>query len=468
MNIDLHDNDFDAFMKDKFEGHTSNPPPEYWDQIENQLNLRNVVHGKRTIFYWLGAAAASIVLITSLYYTFNENPANTLRYSNRIHSTEQQKQNWDQLINENPVKNIRKNTLINQNSIPDTINNSVSSQSKKEVSFPKSVPSAAKTIPAYTNSIINEAAIAFQNPQPLPASNSKSLLNDTTQNVQIISPFTITSNTPETALNENTPLKNTVDSIKNVTPLSDSLIAAVTGNSQPAPASKHRIAYEVFFTPGYSYRAVTDNQTYYNSEYNKAYFDKRDKGYFTFSTGFLANYKINSKISLSSGFSYDQYSQEFSTESFHVNYDGTQDAWIYTSSGDLHFKITASDSISQNDILRSSIRFSHINVPLLLEYRFAKYYLIDVGISYSYLISQKLNLRAENYEGNCETTPISGIKKSSLCLNLGIGREIPLKNNFSLIIQSSVNIFLTTINDKASVKSYPFSIGLQTGLKYSL
>ncbi len=468
MSIDLHENDFDAFMKHKFEGHTSSPLPEYWDQIESQLNHQNVVQGKRTIRYWLGAvAAAAIILAISLYYTVKENPANPLKYSDTIHSSVQHKKDFDQFVPENTVYNTRKNARNTQNSKPENKNNLLSSEPDQEVRSKKTDPFTIETNPVSTNIISKETTIALKNPELLHESLIKNAFNDTVLKEQTISPFTNTVITGKTAVNENV-LFNVTDSIQPFNPFTDTIIASLAGNTKPAPTPKHRMSYEVFFTPGYSYRTLSDNRAYYNPEYNKAYFDKHDKGYITFSSGLLTNYKINGKISISSGLSYAQYSQEFSTESFHVNYDGAQDAWIYTSSGDLHFKITASDSISQNDILRSSVRFSYINIPLLFEYKFAKHYFIDAGISYSYLISQTLNLKAENYDGNCETTPISGLKKNSFCFNLGIGREIPLNNNFSLIIQPSINLFITSINDKASVKSYPFSIGLQTGLRYSL
>ena len=231
---------------------------------------------------------------------------------------------------------------------------------------------------------------------------------------------------------------------------------------------KKRLSFEMFFTPGFTFRTVSNNQIHYNSEYNKAYFDKRDKGAFTFAAGMLLDVKASEKISLSTGVTYSQYSQGFSTESFHLNYTDSQNGWLYTSTGDLYFKIISTDTISQNDILRSSIRFSYINIPLIFKYRFAKNYFVDAGLSLNLLMNQTLNLQAENFDGEFEATPINDLERINFILNLGIGREFSLRNKFSLVINPGINIYLTSINNDATVKSYPFTIGLQAGLKYSL
>jgi hypothetical protein len=492
MSIDIHDNDFDDFIKNKYEGHTSSPPEAYWNEIEARLNAPKGTNLKRHITsHWLPyAAAAALLLAISAYFVFtekpakilhysdsanltkgdsaNENKANTLQYSNTTGKPESLKHNPDKKINtfsENDEYIVDKQTeviaLSNNIEIREinktqknTLTEPVSNYTANSNLSTSKISSAALTT-LKSAELVNRA-ITFQAINDTSLKNIKSIPEIDSKHVTII------------ALNENTNYKQGFDSILPSGFPPDNINSTEAMTNKTRLGLKKRLSFELFFTPGYTYRTVSNNQIHYSSEYNKAYFDKRDKGAFTFAAGMLVDVKASDKISLTTGLTYSQYSQGFSTESYHLNYTDSQNAWLYTSTGNLYFKIVSSDSISQNDILRSSVRFSYINIPITFKYRFTRNYFVNAGVSLNLLVKQSLNLQAENFDGQFEATPINDVERINFILNLGIGREFTLRNKLSLIINPGINLYLTSINNDATVKSYPFTLGLQVGLKYSL
>lgn len=492
MSLDLHDNDFDDFIKTKYEGHTSSPPEAYWNEIEDRLNAPKRTNLKRHITsYWLPyAAAAALLFAISAYFVFTEKPAKILHNSDSANLTKGDRANEDKA---NTLQ--YSNTSVNPESIksiPDKKNNTVTANyeyfgnkptevkafsKNKESQKVKSGQKNIRTEPASnysdninlsTNKVSTGATISIESSEMVNQAIAFQAINDTSQKDIKLIPETDSKPVNTIVLNENNNYKQGFDSIlpSGLSPDNSNSMEALTNKTRLG--LKNRLSFEMFFTPGFTFRTVTNNQINYNPEYNKAYFDKRDKGAFTFAAGLLLNVKANDKISVSTGVTYSQYSQGFSTESSHLIYTDAQNAWLYTSTGNLYFKIVSSDSISQTDIMRSSVRFSYINIPVIFKYRFAENYFVDAGLSLNILMNQSFNLQAENFDGVFEATPINDLERFNFILNLGIGREFTLRNKFALVINPGINLYLTSINNDATVKSYPFTIGLQAGLKYGL
>ena len=487
MSIDLHDNNFDDFIKNKYEGHTSSPPEAYWNEIESRLNAPKKINFKKHFTsYWIPYAAATAFLIAvSAYFVFTENHPNTLQYSYSADQAQAGKSKTlhysdttekTESISNNSVKTNRefsamvKPVLSKQTEIIKLTKNKEGLKTQKEQKYihTESGSTNGDNSNLPTNKTSSLASTTLKNTEQVNKTIAIQAIKDTSR--MDISPVPETDSKPVNtiALTDNADYKLVFDTISPSGLPPDNFNSIEVQPNKTRLGLKKRLSFEMFFTPGYTFRTVSDNRTNYNPEYNKAYFDKRDKGTFTFAAGMLMDVKASDKISLSTGVTYSQYSQGFTTESFHLNYTDSQNAWLYTSTGDLYFKIISTDSISQNDILRSSIRFSYINIPLIVKYRFAKNYYVDAGLSLNLLINQSFNLRAENFDGEFDATPISDLERSNFILNLGIGREFTLRNKFSLVINPGINLYLTSINNDATVKSYPFTIGLQAGLKYSL
>ena len=123
MSIDLHDNDFDDFIKNKYEGHTSNPPEAYWNEIDARLNAPKGTNLKRHITsHWLPyAAAAALLLAISTYFVFTEKPTKILHYSDSANLTKGDSANEDKANTLQYSNTIEKSESIK--SIPDKKNN---------------------------------------------------------------------------------------------------------------------------------------------------------------------------------------------------------------------------------------------------------------------------------------------------------------------------------------------------------
>ena len=82
---------------------------------------------------------------------------------------------------------------------------------------------------------------------------------------------------------------------------------------------------------------------------------------------------------------------------------------------------------------------------------------------------QNMNWQAEDYNGNfTETTadPINGLKFGGISIAVGLGKEKYIARQLSLTIIPSLRINLTSLNYTSPVKSYPYSWGLNAGLRY--
>ncbi len=241
------------------------------------------------------------------------------------------------------------------------------------------------------------------------------------------------------------------------------------GNSdkKKVPLIRTRYYIEPFFSPEISYRALAVNKGYSREDYNKAYFNARDRVDFTFSTGINAGYLLSDKITLKSGLFYSQYRQKFKTEAVYVLHDNITGYYMYTSSGVANLSIVSSDTVSIDSFIKSSIRFDYINLPLIIAFRIASNYTLNLGINFNYIISHSLNWQSKDFIGDqSQSDKITGTNSGNISLIAGLEIEKPLTEKIKLIINPSINVQLTSLSSTSPVKTYPYSWGLHTGLRY--
>ena len=194
---------------------------------------------------------------------------------------------------------------------------------------------------------------------------------------------------------------------------------------------------EGFVSPEISYRALVTNTQYSVPDYGKTYFNKKEKPDFTFSTGVTGGFGITDNIILRSGIFYSRYSLKFKTEALHLLITGTDGNFVYTSSGPVNLSLSSSDSLSNESLLKSSLNFSYLNVPLIAEIHFMNNYFINLGLNFNMLIGQNMNWQAENYDGNFSNAtadPIDGLEPISISMIVGFGTEKHLTRNLSMIL----------------------------------
>jgi len=226
---------------------------------------------------------------------------------------------------------------------------------------------------------------------------------------------------------------------------------------------------EGYVSPEISYRALSVNSKYSMPDYGKSYFNKAERPDFTFSAGISGGFRITDKLILKSGAYYSRYSFKFKTDAFNLINTGTGGNLVYTSSGPVNITFISSDSISKESLIKSSISFSFVNIPVIAEFHFGNNYFINLGLNLNILTGQNMNWQAEDYDGNFLETaadPIDGLEFGSLSMTAGIGEEKYITRQLSVLINPSVRINLTSLNKTAPVKSYPYSLGLNAGLRY--
>ncbi len=222
-------------------------------------------------------------------------------------------------------------------------------------------------------------------------------------------------------------------------------------------------------TPELSYRALSVNNKYSLPDYGKSYFNQAERPDFTFSAGISGGFGITDKLILKSGVYYSRYSYTMKTEAFNLIKTGSNGYLVYTSSGAVNITLISSDSLSKESFVKSSIDFSFVNVPLTAEFHLRNNYFLDIGLNLSMLAGQNMNWQAEDYDGNFSDTSadqIDGLEFSSLSMKIGLGKEKYLTRQLSVLINPSVRINLTSLNKTVPVKSYPYSLGLNAGLRY--
>jgi len=222
-------------------------------------------------------------------------------------------------------------------------------------------------------------------------------------------------------------------------------------------------------TPELSYRALSVNTQYSLPDYGKSYFNKAERPDFTFSAGISGGLNITDRLKLKTGVYYSRYSFKLKTESFNLINTSSNGYLAYTSSGQVNITLISSDSLSKESFIRSSVNFSFIVVPVIAEFRFRNNYYFDLGLNLNMLAGQNMNWQAEDYDGYFSETaadPIDGLEFGSLSMTLGIGKEKYITRQLSVLVNPSVRVNLTSLNKTAPVKSYPYSLGLNAGLRY--
>jgi hypothetical protein len=244
-----------------------------------------------------------------------------------------------------------------------------------------------------------------------------------------------------------------------------------SGESRASKSGGKRLPFfiEGFVSPEISYRALAVNTQYSVPDYGKTYFNKKEKPDFTFAAGVSGGSGITDNIILRSGIFYSRYSLKFKTEAIYLLNTSPDGNLVYTSSGPVNLQLISSDSLSNESLLKSSLNFSYLNIPLIIELHFWNNYFINLGLNFNLLVGQNMNWQAENYDGNfsnATSKPIRGLKSNSISMILGLGTEKPVSHNLSIIVNPTLKVNLSSINNKAPVKSYPYSWGLNAGLRY--
>jgi len=494
MNTIRTDKEFDDFLRKRYEDHTIEPEKSLWEGIIMRLYQKKIdrnIYKIRQLKIAISAIAAILtgVVVYSLITTRGNK-----------HET--------QIISEIPVTSA---PVENENLLKSGINNKINNkkpeysdktENKKFNSESKEKKSGLiNETPASPAQFISQVSdSSFNNTVLLTSSefyDTSSVKKRDIQPIdQIILPKYIQPNTLKICEREASILTGVIRS--NLNKSADSKITALNSirrvsekSKQPelilpeasyrspdqpgelttAENSQRHTHYfiEGYVSPEISYRALSVNSKYSMLDYGKSYFNRAERPDFTFSAGISGGFKITDNLILKSGAYYSRYSFKFETNASNLIKIGSDENLVYTSSGPVKITLISSDSLSTKSLVKSSLNFSFLNVPLIAEIHFRNNYFLNLGLNLSILTGQNMNWQAEDYDGNFSETaadPIDGLEFGSLSMTVGVGKEKYITRQLSILLNPSIRINLTSLNNTAPVKSYPYSWGLNAGMRY--
>ena len=260
---------------------------------------------------------------------------------------------------------------------------------------------------------------------------------------------------------------------------------------------ENRWAIGTQVSPLYSYRSLSTQNEAMALDESMALannFNQAESGTLAYAGGVNVNYSPIRRLSIQSGVYYSRYGVsvdnaylfdftatadvESSTKFYSINnssgiidIENNPSMDYVTNKGDRNNPTTSSGSINEFSLQVNSgeviQNFEYIEVPLILRYR-----LVDRKVGFNFLGGMSTNMLVGsntyyNNDGNREkigeTTDLKPFNYSSI---VGIGIDYAISDRFNISLEPTFRYYLNSINESSVIRSYPYSIGIFTGLRY--
>ncbi|MFH1319709.1 MAG: porin family protein [Bacteroidota bacterium] len=248
---------------------------------------------------------------------------------------------------------------------------------------------------------------------------------------------------------------------------------------EEATKAVSRFSLTAFFSPDFTYRQLTNNTAALNPDVSASYFNQNEKGGVAYTSGLMAGFDINDRWMVKGGVFYSTYRQHYNPVNALVQVDTIERIYtLSTSMGSTEFNGNDLEEQNGNNedefetSFNSKQRLSFINVPLMVEYRIGNgktRYFITAGFSANFVMSEDMEVEMEDFDGennDVEAGDFEGLQDMNFSAMVGVGAEFGLFKSFSLLLNPGLRTSITPINKSLPVKSYPYSIGLATGIRY--
>lgn len=250
------------------------------------------------------------------------------------------------------------------------------------------------------------------------------------------------------------------------------------------------LSLEVYGSPRYSWRKLKPNPEgglgFTVGEFNAA-----ERGKVTFSFGTRIQKEISSKLSLYSGIEFSQYRQMYSSVSTPARIDTISRVYtLNTSLGSINFSeldVEKPGEIQANGenatlSFRSLQKLSFITIPFGLQneiYSFKKHkFVIGADFSANFILGGSTRLSLSDGEGGSDSGSgehggfkikgFDGLKQMTFGYGVNFGYEYSLSSRLSISMRPSLRGSVTSVNETNGVKLFPYSIGLESGIKLRL
>ncbi len=197
--------------------------------------------------------------------------------------------------------------------------------------------------------------------------------------------------------------------------------------------------------------------------------------------GIKVNLKVSKKLALQTGISFNRYGQSFEKNKMYFeNSNGKFEGQIvnisnlatnagFISNGKTNRGISADvggtfDAINSihNDV---SQHFDYLELPLLLRYNITdnQFGIFVVGgLGFNYLIGNGVY----SVYNNKKIGEISSLKHTNVTSQLAVGIEYRLSKQLKIGIEPTIKYHISSLNKNKAFVYKPYSIGLQTGIRF--
>ncbi|MEP6597135.1 MAG: outer membrane beta-barrel protein [Ginsengibacter sp.] len=238
-----------------------------------------------------------------------------------------------------------------------------------------------------------------------------------------------------------------------------------------------RFSVTTFFSPDFASYHLEDDEDD-NQPDNANTFHKKETHDLSSTSGALMDYKLNNRWSLQSGITFSNTNITLDPTIIYAEIDNTGSIKYRINLSSGYGFILPSFRVNPNVgdslyVFTSAHNLQYIGIPLAIKYNIEKgkfNFNVFAGTSVNLLVKGKVETLVENGTNNeIEVlNNLHGLKKIYFYGSAGIGMEYKLDKKFALTFSPTMRFALNSINKNASVKSYPNSFGLLSGIKIRL
>lgn len=484
MNNEILHNDLDDFLKTKFENHAIIPDEELWEKIAPRISTGMVAYTKYirmrnafigTAVSLVGAVFLLLALNTNLFNPKNQNdilqsrttemennstkdlPIQAINTNTKNDKAVGSKSIYLSYKSKESDKKKALATVLSTNSVVNTIS---------EIEEPKTITEQISQIKSIVTNINDSVKSQKSKSNQLVAvidtsANSISKTLDTK-----IGKSKMSKSKPEKPILELPTIDLSALSTPHLNPFSSSDRYQNKGTFSFTELLK-RIEIGGSLSPELSTRTLSQPPNTENTTFDSQYYNNIEKSLITGSAGLDLTLRANEDWSFRTGVHVSGYQHETQSDALHREVISPNELMLFTSAGKVPIYGTGMDQLPSQSVLNTKINLTYIEVPLIARYYWFQNLFIDAGVDYSYLMSSKTTITAEEFSGSFTHSEIAGIQKHSFKAIAGIGLDFKISPRLKLEIGPELKWQINSMN-VSGINAHPFYIGLRTGLRFKL
>ncbi|PCJ85278.1 MAG: hypothetical protein COA57_08030 [Flavobacteriales bacterium] len=515
MKDNITDKDLDNLFKERFQEYEIQPSAKVWDSVDsNVLQAQAIKFKKLTAFYkWLSVGLGVVLIAVTVFFIAPKSGENNLTTNIAASKTGQVTAKKE---TQKTAASSSKITLENQaellsNSSKQSNSSENSAKSNPKVAKAQMEQDSRKTASAFASEekrklrenmsaeITQDKRVKVEAEQLEKMNNAASNSNRTkridranrkeenrlqsiiaAEKAQLLytpveksednSIFKITVIPPAinaTALNKTLAIDSRLDSAN----LSDIVAAHNTKFTA-------RISLEGVYSPDFSNRFIKLNGAFHDSEPAKEFYNQNESAAFGYTTGLNIGLDITNRWQVRLGAHYSVFSQHITRNSFYEGEFDIEDidqfdddyqspCFVETSIG---YSLFDCDKFDAGKLGSYTVKLKQIHIPIGVKYTIlnnkTKIY-VHGGVAANILLNTAMVVRHKHTGEDIFFEDIEGLREYYFGLHLGAGIEQPVFKGFSIMAEPIFRTAFTPINYEYPVKTYPYSLGLVTGIRYS-